>query len=243
MANPAAIDPALHPSAERSASGSGSGVDIGTSRTAAELVLDVLAVDGDDASLVVTVETSPNNAAPWREVDSFDAVEAVGQHALSVLKLDRYVRVSWALAGDTPVFTFSVNGVAHQVYFGVEDLRAEVPAAVFEDQVSDHFIADAVIKASADIEDACNGAYTLPLVAWPASVRERGAKIAIFRIISKRGFQPDGSDQILKDNSDDAMRWLRRVSQGQLRPIGIVDSTETEYEGGAVIVSDPPRRW
>lgn len=190
--------------------------------------------------LLVTLETSADGATGWRTVDSWDAKAAPGKTEQAFASLERYVRVSWALSGESA--TFKVSGQAHQVYFDESDMRAEVPGRAFETETSASDIAAAILQGSADIEDHCASAYTMPITAWPISVSQRGAQRGIYYLLSRRGFDPEGPDRMIEVKADEAMKWLKRVSQGQLRPPGIVDSTPDTYEGGAVVVSSP-RRW
>jgi len=98
----------LHTSQARTTSGSGSAVftkDAGVVR----LLLDVTAASGTTPSLTVTLEQS-RDGSTWRTVSSFAAKTTTGQEALSAGGLDRYIRVSWAISGTTPSFTFSVSG-------------------------------------------------------------------------------------------------------------------------------------
>lgn len=237
MANAAAFAAALHDSGEETSSGTGTGVDIGTLRTAAELVLEVTAAAG---ALNVTVETSANNTTGWRTVGIFAQQTNIAKVELAAYDLARYVRVKWIVTGTV---TFEVTGTAHQVYFGANDVYAQLPAGVLQASITSHDMADAIMKGSGDIEDACNGAYTLPLISVPHSVRQRGAAIAVWRLLQRRGVNPSGTDEAFYTLAQDADKWLMRVSQGKLRPPGIVDSAPTVYEGGAAVVSSPKRQW
>jgi len=50
-------------------------------------------------------------------------------------------------------------------------------------------------------------------------VRERGAEIALWRIIRARGLQPQGADvELLKMAHDDALKWLEKIMMGKIRP-------------------------
>jgi len=80
-------------------------------RVALRLLLDVTAASGATPSLTVTVETS-GDASTWRSAGVFAAKTTVSSERLATAALDRYVRVSWAITGTTPSFTFSVTGEA-----------------------------------------------------------------------------------------------------------------------------------
>jgi len=100
----------LAASAERSANGQGSAIDLGD-RGTPRLTLDVTAAGGTAPSLAVAIETSADGST-WREIGAFTALSAVGSQRASFPGADRYVRAAWYLAGTTPAFTFSVSGNA-----------------------------------------------------------------------------------------------------------------------------------
>jgi hypothetical protein len=106
----ATSDVTLRASATEVANGSSPavGVDRGTVR----LLLDVTAKGADaDETLDVTVETSFDGAA-WRSLGAFARKTAVGAERKSFPGADRFVRITWAVGGTTPSFTFSVTGEA-----------------------------------------------------------------------------------------------------------------------------------
>jgi hypothetical protein len=236
VANPLAIT--LHALVAETGAGAGAAVDLlesttGIQRQGARLDLVTTAADGLD----VKVETSPNGTTGWRQADSFEAPAGESLLKLNLHGLDRFVRVTWAGTG-----TFSVAGEAHQLFVTEADIYAEIRREAFGETPQTD-IADALIKGSGEIEDALNSAYTMPIKAIGESVRQRGGAIAAWRALCSRGVAPEGADEIPMRNADEARKWLYRVSQGKLRPPGIVDSTPTEYEGGAVVVSSPLRGW
>lgn len=100
----------LVPSAARTSSGSGAAYPM-EARIAMRLQLDVTAASGSTPSLTVTVETS-GDGSTWRSAGAFGAKTAVSSERIALSNLDRFVRVSWAISGTTPSFTFSVQGEA-----------------------------------------------------------------------------------------------------------------------------------
>jgi hypothetical protein len=97
-------------SAARTASGN-SGAQDASGFSVAELLLDVTAASGTTPSLTVTIEES-HDGTTWRTVSAFAAKTAVGTERKSFSIAGRYYRVSWAITGTTPSFTFSVSGTA-----------------------------------------------------------------------------------------------------------------------------------
>jgi hypothetical protein len=59
--------------------------------------------------MTVTVQTSPDNAT-WNNVASLAAITGVSQLQQAFSGLDRFVRLSYAISGTTPSFTFTTSG-------------------------------------------------------------------------------------------------------------------------------------
>lgn len=100
----------LHASAARTATGSGTGVELGDSG-ALILTLDVTDASGTTPSMTVSVETSEDNST-WRTLGSFTAKTAAGAERKSFPGVDQYARATWTITGTTPSFTFTVTGDA-----------------------------------------------------------------------------------------------------------------------------------
>lgn len=73
------------------------------------------------------------------------------------------------------------------------------------------------------------------------------AKVATYRLLSTRGYDPArGADQILADNHDASLRFLRDVSKG-LASLDVSDTTGVGFadvldsSDGVGIMSDEPR--
>lgn len=97
-------------SAARTASGSGSAIEVGD-RGTLRLDLAVTAAAGTTPTLDVTVETS-SNATTWRSLGTFSQKTAVSSERKSFPGCDRFARVTFSIAGTTPSFTCSVVGEA-----------------------------------------------------------------------------------------------------------------------------------
>ena len=236
MANPLAIT--LHALGIESSSGQSAAVDIEAIRSAARLTLTITAVVG--GAPTITLETSPDGTTGWRHVGGFTALGAAASEERSFDQCDRYLRVAWTVGTSA---TFSVAGDAHQLFVQRADVEAEIGESALS-EVEGNDYANALIKASCDIEDALAGAYVPPFSAIPLSVRQRGGAIAAFRALKQRGFDPDNpADALVLKGNDDAMSWLARVARGALKPPGIIDSTPATYEAAAAVVSNTARGW
>jgi hypothetical protein len=100
----------LSPSSTRTASGSGSAYVMGQTSTL-RLTLAVTAASGTTPSLTVTVEHSPDGTT-WAAHSAFTAATATTTQRKTFGGVDRFARVSWAITGTTPSFTFDVSGEA-----------------------------------------------------------------------------------------------------------------------------------
>jgi hypothetical protein len=98
----------LAPSAARTASGSGPGLQMGAKSTA-RLDLAVTAAAGTGPTMTVTIEHS-HDGTTWVAHSAFPAVTAAGTVRKVFGGLDNYVRATWTMGGTTPSFTFSVSG-------------------------------------------------------------------------------------------------------------------------------------
>jgi hypothetical protein len=69
------------------------------------------------------------------------------------------------------------------------------------------------------------------------------AAVASWTVLSVRGFNPDApGDVVLRQRYDDAVRWLEKVSRGDIVPT-IVDATPALREAGPRVSSGRLRGW
>lgn len=215
MAN--ALDITLHASGQELSSTSGAAVDIGENRSACRLWLSVSEVTG--GALTVLVETSEDGTAGWRQVTAFPIAPAstTSRKTVSCMDCDRYVRVRWTLATSA---TFHAYGTAHTLIAYPDDVYAEVPGAALG-PVPTNIMADKLISASCDAEDAITRTRHGPLTKWSASMRRRVACIAAYMIVKWRGFNPDNAaDELILRDAERAERWLEKVGKDEVRPAG-----------------------
>jgi len=99
----------LAPSAARTTTANGTAFEPGD-KAVARLRLNVTAASGTSPTLNVTVQTS-HDGTTWRSAGTFTQATAVSEQR-ATFSIDRYVRATWAIAGTTPSFTFSITGEA-----------------------------------------------------------------------------------------------------------------------------------
>ena len=112
---------ALHPTAARTATGNGTGIDMQTRDGDLYLVLDSAAGTGTTPTLAVTVESSDTLGGTYTAISgaAFTTVTTTASQQSLVISKDesrRFVRVTYTITGTTPSFTFSVNAVGVNKY-------------------------------------------------------------------------------------------------------------------------------
>jgi phage gp36-like protein len=104
----------------------------------------------------------------------------------------------------------------------------------------------AIVAASAEMDGYLGARYKLPLSAWGADVSMMCARLAVYLLISVRGFNANdpGDAQILEAH-DMAERWLSRIAAGNLAP-QVTDSAAQgagHVSGGVMIGSNSTRGY
>lgn len=240
MADPLAIT--LHASAAESASGASTPVDVGTLRKCARLKLEVSAISGTGPGFEVVIETGPSSSGPWRGLGgwSVDVEQAV---ARLFGETDRYVRASWTISGDdSPAVTFALVGEAHVLYVTPSQIdERSLPASAMDDLIGPLF--EACLGATAEADGYLARRYTLPLSAWDDALIQHTSHRALWYFMSRRGFGPQGPDEVMHINTDAALKWLDGVGAGRISPPGIIDATpEKRGLGARVRVRSRPSR-
>lgn len=96
-------------SAARTASGTANLDGIPAAYDSVDLFIDVTAVSGTFPTLAVTYQASVDSGATWFDVSTGTAITAAGRQIINVpSKLGSSGRLSYAIGGTTPSFTFSV---------------------------------------------------------------------------------------------------------------------------------------
>lgn len=238
MANALAVT--LHASAAETASSASAAIDIGTLRSCLKLRLELGALTGDGARLTVYIETGASVAGPWRGLGAFPALTVAATKDQVFADCLRYNRVRWLLEGATPSATFRVDGSAHVLYAKVADVGIHAIPAEAIKSVSVAEQAACCLAATDEADGYIGGGKTLPLTAWGDDLTAKVAEIAAFKIMKRRGFQPQGTDELIVKGRDDAISWLKGVGNGSIEPPGMIDSTPEVYDAGISVFSDQP---
>ena len=107
---------------------------------------------------------------------------------------------------------------------------------------------DAELQAASDrADDDLRRRYTMPVVApFPPSLIEAVCKIAVYNLLSVRGYAPDeGSNSNIRTRFEDAIAWLNEVGNGDKSP-AIIDSSSAVTSTTQVspeVVTNARRGW
>lgn len=103
-------------------------------------------------------------------------------------------------------------------------VQFSVPSAALTGISSDD--QNAALKAASRVADSyLLKRFTLPLTQWGDDLRQVVTDIAAYRLLKRRGFNPDnGDDAHLRMAYEDAVKWLESVSRGSATPLDVVDS-------------------
>jgi phage gp36-like protein len=117
-----------------------------------------------------------------------------------------------------------------------------LPPAVLQD-IPDEDQDAAIDAASAMADDYLADIVDLPMEAdsWPFSLRRHVAVIAGYDLLRVRGFNPEGSDKLIVDEYERAMKWLRDVSTGDVPfSVGVDPPAPTILSPPAIDVIETP---
>jgi len=86
--------------------------------------------------------------------------------------------------------------------------------------------------------------FALPLLAWAGDIKRAVADLAMYDLITFRGFDPGSqSGELIVKRRDDAILWLRDVARGIVEPIDVLDSTADVDEAAPLVSSDEGAGW
>ena len=84
-------------------------------------------------------------------------------------------------------------------------------------------VCDGQIERAENMLDSyLQGRYTVPLTTVPAVIQDAVAELAAWYLISRRGYDENGSDKSVKITYDDRIKWLQQVNQGKI-DLGVSD--------------------
>jgi phage gp36-like protein len=132
------------------------------------------------------------------------------------------------------------------VYCQPSDLLNEINPFALQD-ISEPEQLAACVSASSQADDYLGIRGTLPVSAYPASVTHNVARIAIYTLLSARGYNPAaGADSKIKEDRDEALDWFNKIARQTITVAGLVWAVA--MPGDPVhdlpqVISDPQRGW
>lgn len=112
---------AFHPTAARTATGNGTGIDVQQMDGDLFLILDSAAGTGTTPTLDIKVQSSDTSGGTYTDITGATFTQVTGtasQQAITISKDEarRWIRVVYTVGGTSPSFTFSVNAVGVKKY-------------------------------------------------------------------------------------------------------------------------------
>lgn len=108
--------------------------------------------------------------------------------------------------------------------------------------IEDTTIDEAIVWASGQADSYIQKRKTLPLLTWGADLKNAVGDMTAYKLLKKRGFQPNSPDTLVVKGYDDAVLWLKDVAKGLAELVDCVDSTPEVDEGGPLAGSDNDRQ-
>jgi phage gp36-like protein len=112
--------------------------------------------------------------------------------------------------------------------------RYGLPAVALEDMPVGFDLDSFLITASGVADSFLRGRYALPIGGTaPVELTAAVCQIAAYDVLVFRGFDPSsGNDTNVRNRRDDAMAWLKGISDGKLNLDLGVDDTPGAHDGG-----------
>lgn len=96
-------------------------------------------------------------------------------------------------------------------------------------------IQKALAAASATVDSYIGRRFGLPLTVWGPDLRECCARLAAHNLVSTRGYSAQATDaDTVRAWRDDAIKWLRDISEGRAVPAGVTASTPSGEQDSLV---------
>ena len=128
-------------------------------------------------------------------------------------------------------------------YASADNLKLTGMPAVALAKVDAAALPEALEQASELIDSYIRGRYTLPLSNWGGDLRRACIVVAVYDLLSLRGYTPAGEDDNVRLRYLDVLKWLEGVRDEKIHTAQIVDATPDESEESATVVCDALRGW
>jgi phage gp36-like protein len=124
-------------------------------------------------------------------------------------------------------------------YVSLEEFVGRLPDGVY-DRFTPSEVKDALEEASSEADAYLEAIYgTTPLDEIPPALKMHVRRAALYHLLSDKGFSPDGDDQIIVTNYENAKSFYKEV---QKRKQALPQSSTSPARQKAVVVSTPIKR-
>lgn len=116
-----------------------------------------------------------------------------------------------------------------------DDGTGEIDQVIVDEKIND---------AQMEIDSYCRSQYSVPFQVVPGLIRKLTVDIALYNLISRRGFDEDSPDVILVKRYRDAIKLLENLAKGVVT-VGLVAATgdPSPPQAQQATIIAPPRRF
>jgi phage gp36-like protein len=100
-------------------------------------------------------------------------------------------------------------------YITHDELRKLGGSAGVLNRFSEEDIDAALDAASSEADCYLSAGYTTPLTTVPSALKMHVARAAVYHLVSARGFNPQGSDELLERNYDRAISFYKALQKSE----------------------------
>jgi phage gp36-like protein len=97
--------------------------------------------------------------------------------------------------------------------------------------------------ASAFVDSYLRARYDVPFIVVPFDVTRATCIIAAYDLMVARGYSPETVDNELRNRYLDIIKWLERISAGELSPFDPNTATTSGASYGVSVSTDDLRGW
>lgn len=109
-------------------------------------------------------------------------------------------------------------------------------------EIDQSIVDEKIMDAQTEIDSYCRAQYPVPFQVVPGLIRKLAVDIALYHLMSRRGFDEESADAILVKRYRDAVKILENLAKGIVTIGPAVAGAPTPQPQQATIIS-PPRRF
>lgn len=109
-------------------------------------------------------------------------------------------------------------------------------------EIDQSIIEDKITDAQTEIDSYCRTQYSVPFQVVPGLIRKLAVDIALYNLMSKRGYDEESADVIIVKRYRDAVKLLENLAKG-IVTIGPAAAGEPSPQPQQASIVSPPRRF